>query len=121
MAITATLKNKGSVLNYVQGTHLDDAGSPAAKTISIGFLPTKVRWVNSTDRVEYEWVTGNANGTTLKSVANGTRTLDTADVAISVASADTGSSPVTVKGTYVVTIAAAAILQNKVNYFEVIG
>lgn len=121
MTITATLVQTGALIEYAAGTHFDDAGSPALKAISVGFLPKKVRWVNSTDRIEYEWVTGNANGTTLKTVAAGTRTLDTADVAISVASANTGAVPVLVKGTYVVTIAAAAILQNKVNYFEIIG
>lgn len=121
MAITATLANRGVLFNYAQGTHLDTATTPVAKTISVGFLPTKVRWVNATDRIEHEWVTGNANGTTLKTVAAGTRTLDTADVAISVASADTGLAPVKEKGTYVITIAAAVILQNKVNYFEILG
>ena len=119
MAITATLVQSNVVLNVSQGTHLDDAVSPAAKTISVGFLPRKVRWVNATDRIEYEWVTGNANGTTLKTVAAGTRTLDTADVAISVASVKTGTAPVESKATFLVTIGAAAILQSKVNYFEI--
>ena len=121
MAITATLIQTGPVMQYVTGTHLDTAATPALKTLSVGFLPKKVRWVNSTDRIEHEWVTGNANGTTLKTAAAGTRTLDTADVAISVASTVTGLAPVQEKGTAVVTIAAAVILQNKANYFEIFG
>ena len=121
MTITATLKQSNVVLNDASGRHLDDAATPALKAITIGFLPRKVRWVNLTDRIEWEWMTGQANGPTLKTVAAGTRTLDTVDVAISVASADTGAAPVTVKGTYVVTIAAAVILQNKQYAFEIAG
>lgn len=128
MTITATLVAANVVPNFVQGTHLDDAATPALKTVTVGFLPRKIRWVNLTDRTQYEWVTGNANGTTLKTVAAGTVTLDTADVAISVANDTAQSSyitsaykPVLEKGTYVVTIAAAAILQNKVNSFEITG
>lgn len=121
MAITATLSQSNFALNAAFGRHLDDAGTPALKTLTVGFLPRKVRWVNLTDRIEWEWMTGQANGTTLKTVAAGTRTLDTGDAAISVASADTGVAPVTVKGTYDVTIAAAVILQSKQYAFEIYG
>jgi hypothetical protein len=119
MTITATLIQSNVALNVAYGQHLDDAGTPALKAITIGFLPRKVVWKNLTDRTQYEWTTGNANGTTLKTVAAGTVTLDTADVAISVASAKTGTAPVQEKGTYIVTIAAAVILQNKANSFEI--
>lgn len=100
MAITSTQKNGRNLEPTASGSFLDNAASPAAAILTLGFSPRYVRWVNETDRIEYEWFDGDTNGTTLKTVAAGTRTLDTADVAISV----TGS---------LVTIGAAAILQNK--------
>jgi len=105
MAITQTQsKVEASVVNKAQGSFLDDVASPAAATLTVGFIPRYVAWHNVTDRISYEWFQGAAAGTTLKTVAAGTRTLDTADVAISV-NATTG----------VITIGAAAILQNKQN------
>lgn len=108
MAITHTnTKNPASVVQIIQGRYLDDAANPAAASLTSGFIPRKVRWVNDTDRVEHEWVEGRAAGTTVKTAANGTRTLDTNDAAISVDST-----------TGVVTIAAAVILQNKQYSYE---
>lgn len=99
MAVTSTQKDD-QVVRHVSGSYLDDAGTPAAAAITLGFTPRYFAWHNVTDRISYEWFDGAANGTTLKSVAAGTRTLDTADVAISVSGG-------------VVTVGAAAILQNK--------
>lgn len=99
MAVTQTQKDD-QVVRHVSGNYLDDAGTPAAAVINLGFTPRYFAWENVTDRIKYEWFDGAANGTTLKTVAAGTRTLDTADVAISVSGG-------------VVTIGAAAILQNK--------
>src|SRR4051812_38707711 len=104
MAITSTQQDSDVATRNVQGAYLDSAGSPAAAPLTLGFSPVYVCWENATDRIKYEWYKGMANGTTLKTVAAGTRTLDTADVAISVTSG-------------VVTIGAAAILQNKQNYW----
>lgn len=109
MAITHTnSKNPASVVQIKRGRYLDDAVTPAAASLTPGFMPRKVRWINDTDRIEWEWVEGRAAGTTLKSVANGTRTLDTSDAAISVNST-----------TGVVTIAAAVIAQNKQYSYEI--
>lgn len=103
MAITSTQsKAPASVHNKAQGSYLDSAASPAAATITPGFLPRYFAWHSTTGRISYEWFEGMAAGTTLKTVAAGTRTLDTADAAITV-NATTG----------VVTIDAAAILQNE--------
>ena len=121
MTITASSFKTSGVVNYEIGRHFDDAATPALKAITVGFSPKKVRWVNLTDRIEWEWQVGVANGTSLKTVAAGTRTLDTADVAISVMDASTGSAPTVVKGANVVTIAAAVILQNKQYQYEVTG
>jgi len=107
MAITQSQsKNPASVRQRIQGQYLDSAGTPAAASLTPGFIPRYVKWINATDRVTHEWHEGMAAGTSLKTAANGTRTLDTSDVAISVDST-----------TGVITIAAAVILQNKQNYW----
>lgn len=100
MAITQSQVDSDGVVRRTAGSYLDDAGTPAAATITLGYTPVYFAWHNVTDRISYEWFLGAAAGTTLKTVAAGTRTLDTADVAISVSGG-------------VVTIGAAAILQNK--------
>lgn len=100
MAITRTQENGDGILHYASGSFLDDAGTPAAATITLGFTPRYFAWHSTTGRISYEWFDGMADGTALKSVANGTRTLDTTDVSIDV---DDGT----------VTIGAAAILQNE--------
>jgi hypothetical protein len=104
MAITSTQNNGDAIVHSASGAWSDSAGTPALATLTLGFTPRYVCWLNATDRIQYEWFDGMAAGTTLKTVAAGTRTLDTADAAISV---DGGT----------VTIAAAAILQSKANYW----
>lgn len=105
MTITSTKRDGRSLEPTTSGSYFDDAASPAAAVLTLGYIPRYVRFINVTDRIEYEWFEGTVNGTTLKTVAAGTRTLDTADVAISVSSANQSAG--------VVTIGAAAILQNK--------
>lgn len=84
MAITQSqIQKTNAQPNFETGRYLDSAGSPAAAVLNLGFSPRKFRWINLTDRIQWEWVEGMAAGTTLKTVAAGTVTLDTADVAIS--------------------------------------
>jgi hypothetical protein len=130
MTITATLYQSNTHLNQAFGAHFDDAAQPAAKTISVGFMPRKVRYLNATDSIEFEWLFGMAATKTLKTVANGTRTLDTGTaITVSEATAtldsDLNLKPTQTKATYVVTIAgyssgAGPILQNKQGYFEIV-
>jgi len=68
MAITSTQKNSEGILRYATGSYLDDAASPADATITLGFTPKYVRWINVTDRDEWEWFDGADDGTTLKTV-----------------------------------------------------
>lgn len=126
MAITQSTTSNPGIANEVHGQYVDPAASPAAAVLSVGFTPRYFAWHNLTDRTSYEWFEGMAAGTTLKTVAAGTRTLDTGDAAISV---DAGSgdqdgagvgSATSIPGIApdgTVTIAAAAILQNKVNHW----
>jgi hypothetical protein len=52
--------------------------------IETGFKPRYVRWVNLTDRVEVEWFEGMDANTCLKTVAAGTRTLETSNGGVTV-------------------------------------
>jgi len=99
MTITASQLNSDGIVHRASGSFITDA-TAAAVTLTLGFTPRYVVWENATDRIKYEWYDGAANGTTVKTVAAGTRTLDTSDAAISVSG-----------GT--VTISATAAVQSK--------
>jgi len=79
MAITGTKRMGDSVAQFATGS-FQDTGTIKKTAIHLGWKPRYVRLINLTDRDEWEWFAdGTANGTTLKTVAAGTRTLDTAD------------------------------------------
>jgi hypothetical protein len=99
MAITSTQADSDGIVYRTSGSFLTDA-TAADVTLTLGFTPRYIVWENVTDRIKYEWFEGTTNGTTIKTAAAGTRTLDTADVAISVNGG-------------VVTITAAVAIQNK--------
>jgi len=128
MTITATQTQSNVALNRAIGRHFDDAGTPGALVLIVGFKPTYVKWVNLTDRTTYEWYEGMANGTTVKTVAAGTVTLDTDDAAISVTDTVAQESPpytadgfkvVREMGTFAVTIGTTANVQNKQYTYEI--
>lgn len=48
-------------------------------TLTLGWVPKFVRVRNVTDRLDYEWEGGMNNGDYFKTIANGTRTLETDD------------------------------------------
>lgn len=77
MTVTATQVNAVERVQRATGKFVDDAGSPAAYSVTVGFAPKYVRYLNLTTRVEFEWYDGMAATYTLKSVAAGTRTADT--------------------------------------------
>lgn len=77
MTITTTALNAIGNTKTATIKFVDDAGSPAAYSTTVGFTPTRVRYLNLTTRVEFEWISGMAATHTLKSVAAGTRTDDT--------------------------------------------
>ncbi len=52
--------------------------------VQVGFTPRYVRWINLTDRIEVEWYYGMDPNTCLKTVASGTRTLETTNGGITV-------------------------------------
>lgn len=56
--------------------------------VSLGFTPKYVAWENVTDRIKVEWYEGMAANTCIKTVAAGTRTLETSNGGITVCDSD---------------------------------
>ena len=121
MTITTSRSDFNSVQNCSQGRYLN-SGTAEDLVLSLGFTPRYVCVENLTDHIKYEWYEGMAAGTTVKTVATGTRTLDTADVAISVddgsgdqdgAGSGTSTSIPGIAPSGEVTIAAAVLISAK--------
>lgn len=72
--VTATSQSQG-MANVATGSF---TGAGAAVDVDLGFVPRYVKLINVTDRTTYELVEGMAATTTLKAVAVGTMTADTA-------------------------------------------
>lgn len=79
MAITQSQVNAIDRAKVATGAYLDDAATPAAAAIEVGFKPRYIRVENFTDRIGLEWFNGQASATSLRTVAAGTRTADTTD------------------------------------------
>jgi hypothetical protein len=107
MALTTnTRSNSMGVVNFASGAMVSDAGAAEAATINLGFVPRSVKFVNLTDRISYEYHEGQAAGDSLKTVAAGTRTID--------------SGVLTVSGSDV-TISAAGMIASKSFAWEAQG
>ena len=65
------------MLQTATGRSVDDAATPAAISLTVGFTPRVVRVTNATTRVMNEWFDGMAADSAIKTVAAGTRTLET--------------------------------------------
>ena len=74
---TNTQSNTNGVNNLAIGRMVSDAGAAADTTISLGFQPRYVKFVNLTDRNVDEWFEGMAAFSSLHAVAAGTLTLET--------------------------------------------
>lgn len=78
MAVTTnTQSNTNGVTNLAVGKLVTDGGAAAALTISLGFTPRVVRFINLTDRITDDWLEGMAAASSLHTVAAGTMTLET--------------------------------------------
>lgn len=114
---TRTNSDKQDSPSIAQGKIVFDATAITATDstrVLTGFKPRYVRWVNLTDRVEVEWFEGMDPNTCLKTVAAGTRTLET--------SAGNGGITVDEKGFRVLQNATlAAILASKTCHYEARG
>ena len=104
MAITSSVTNAVETTRFATISHADDAGSPAAASYDVGFVPRYVRVDNVTDRTVLEWYEGMTSTHAAKTVAAGTRTLET-------------SGGVTVSGDTI----GFAVTQNKTYRVQVMG
>ena len=77
MTITASVTPARELTRVVTISHFDDAGSPAAAAYDVGFVPRYIRVENTTDRICNEWFEGMTSGHALRSVAAGTRSIET--------------------------------------------
>lgn len=82
MTISATQVNAVDKAKMATGSYLDDATTPATPTITVGFSPRYIRVENVTDRIGLEWFYGMASDSALKTVAAGTRTLETSSAIV---------------------------------------
>ena len=80
MALTTNTKTySGGVANVAQGLLVNDAGGAVVATLNVGFDPRFFEIENVTDRISYRWYVGMTNPGALKTVAAGTRTLETTE------------------------------------------
>jgi len=77
MSVTQSVTDAMEITRMATGSFLDDAASPSAASITLGFDPRYVRVENETDRILFEWYEGNDSAKGVKTVAAGTRTLET--------------------------------------------
>lgn len=74
---SSTQTNSNGVANYAVGKIVTSSATAAAATITLGFTPRYVKFVNLTDRITDEWYEGMASASSLHQVAAGTLTLET--------------------------------------------
>ena len=109
---TNTRSDSAGVVNHTTGK-LDSDASAAAFVVSLGFVPRLFKMVNLTDRITYEWAAGMTNPGALKTVAAGTRTLETTEgFTVGTVAAGTADQ---------VTVPTSIMLASKSFYWEALG
>lgn len=91
-APTSTYKRNGGPVQRAQGsvsgtyTAASDVSTTAnatvaagVLTVTLGFVPMYVKLINVTDSLQFEWFDGMNQGDYIKTIANGTRSLETGD------------------------------------------
>lgn len=82
--IDANAEISGGVGNL---TTCNWTGSGNAVQVNVGFHPRRVFLMNMTDNISFEWITGMAATDTVKTVAAGTRIIDTTSAIVPTADA----------------------------------
>ena len=82
MTITASQFQTQGTVRRAQGSHLDDAATPGALVITLGFVPTYFQWLNETDRITEEKYEGMAVADVLHTAVDGVRTLNTGSLVV---------------------------------------
>jgi hypothetical protein len=81
---TNSQTNVDGVVRKARGKIVTTSASAEALTITLGFAPLKVKFVNATDRIQDEWYEGMASAESIHTIANGTVSLETTNgVAVS--------------------------------------
>lgn len=78
MTVAVTQSNSAGIINRAAGRR-SGTYTAADFTITPGFVPRYFMIINLTDRVKCEWFEGMNQGDCIKTVANGTVTLETSD------------------------------------------
>lgn len=73
---SSTQTNSNGVSNRAVGKIVTSSATAAAATITLGFTPRYIKFVNLTDRITDEWFEGMASASSLHTVAVGTLTLE---------------------------------------------
>jgi hypothetical protein len=105
---TNTSQQAGGILNHTTGVAVTSSGAASATAFTCGFIPRVVRWINVTDSIMHEWYYGMTGPGAIKTVLNGTRSLET-----------TNGITVGTDGTF--TVAAAIIVASKSHVWEAFG
>ena len=74
---TNTQSNANGISNMAVGQIVTDSAAAAVATITLGFIPRHIKFVNLTDRITDEWFEGMSAANSLHIVAAGTQTLET--------------------------------------------
>jgi hypothetical protein len=89
MAITSNLTFAPTHSNKAVGAFID-TGTVKKSAVHLGFVPRYVALINATDRIKLEWFEGMAADAALKTIADGTVTLEVS-AGITVGTLDTGA------------------------------
>lgn len=73
---TNTASQSASIVNKALFTMVSSAAGAVDITQNAGFVPRYVKFVNRTDRITLEWYENMAANSAIRTVANGTVTLD---------------------------------------------
>jgi hypothetical protein len=83
MTITKNYSDSnGADVQRATGRYLDDAATPAAAVIELGFKPRYFLWLNLTDRDQWEKFEGMLATETLATIETGVRSLDTGSIVV---------------------------------------
>jgi hypothetical protein len=104
---TDSQTNVDGVVRKARGKVVTTSASAAAHTLTLGFAPLHVKFVNATDRIQDEWYEGMASAESIHTVAAGTVTLET-------------TNGVAVSGN-TFTLTATTMVASKVFYWEAEG
>jgi hypothetical protein len=76
MAITESQSDAVEITRIATGAYLDDAATPGAPVLSLGFTPKYVKMINETTLVVQEWFGGMGDADAFQTADTGAGTTD---------------------------------------------